>query len=144
MPTLTTHPQRDTMAAQQDSDSENSRQQSQSPYNSDTCPSSSKWMKLGAAVYRTKFNHSWKSLYPFINKVKGDPYKFFCSVCSRNESCDHQGKRDMERHVSKTLHQSNAKSLKSQSLITFPRTESSPSTAEKVTILLFYWSLFYF
>ena len=134
------------MAAQLDSDSESSRQQSQSPCDSDTCPSSSKRMKLGAAVYKTKFNHSWKSLYPFINEVKGDPYKFFCSVCSRNVSCDHQGKRDVERHVSKTLHQSNAKSLKSQSLITFPRTESesSSSTAEKVTILFYFIDLYSF
>ena len=121
MSTLTTPPQRDTMAAQLDSDSESSRQQSQSPYDSDTCPSSFKRMKLGAAVYRMKFNHSWKSLYSFINEVKGDPYNFYCSVCSLNVSCDHQGKRDVERHVSKTLHQSNAKSLKSQSLSSFPR-----------------------
>ena len=93
--------------------------------------SSSKRMKLGAAVYRTKFNHAWKGIYPFISKVKGDPYKFFCQTCSRNVSCKHQGRRDVERHISRALHESNSKSLKLQSLISFPR-ESSSSNTEKV------------
>ena len=88
-------------------------------------------MKLGASVYKTKFNHAWKSIYPFIKEVKGDPYKFFCTTCSRSVSCEHQGKRDVERHTNKQLHQNNAKSLKSQSLIIFP-TQQSSSDTEKV------------
>ena len=41
---------------------------------------SSKRLKLSAAVYRTKFNHAWKGIYPFINEVKGDPYKFLSNL----------------------------------------------------------------
>ena len=54
----------------------------------------------------------------------------FCQTCSRNVSCEHQGRRDIERYISKALHQSNDKSLKSQSLISFPRELSS--NTEKV------------
>ena len=85
-------------------------------------------MKLAASVYKTKFNHAWKSIYPFIKEVKGDRYKFFCTTCSRSVSCEHQGKRDVERHTNKQLHQNNAKSLKSQSLIIFPTKQSSSDT----------------
>uniref|UniRef100_A0A1X7T8S4 Uncharacterized protein n=1 Tax=Amphimedon queenslandica TaxID=400682 RepID=A0A1X7T8S4_AMPQE len=118
-----------------DSDSSDSERQlqSQRPCESETGVSSSKRMKIGAAIYKTKFNHSWKQEYPSISEVKRDPYKFFCTVCSRSVSCDHQGKRDVERHVSKALHQNNARSLKSQALITIPRMESSSSQSEKVT-----------
>ena len=55
----------------------------------------------------------------------------FCQTCSRNVSCEHQGRRDVERYISKALHQSNTKSLKLQSLISFPR-ELSFSNTEKV------------
>ena len=83
--------------------------------------------KAGAAAYRTKFNHSWTKVFPFVREVKGDPYKFLCTVCGRHVSCDHQGKRDVERHVGKAMHQSNANSLKAQRTISFP-SQSSPLT----------------
>ena len=75
--------------------------------------------KPGAAAYRTKFNHSWTKTWPFVREVKGDPYKFMCTTCGRQVACDHQGKRDVERHIGKAMHQANAKSLKGQSTINF-------------------------
>ena len=82
--------------------------------------------KAGAAAYRTKFNHSWTKVFPFVREVKGDPYKFLCTVCGRHVSCDHQGKRDIERH-GKAIHQNNIRSLKAQRTISFP-SQSSPLT----------------
>ena len=63
--------------------------------------------------------------------MKGDPYKFFCTTCSRSVSCEHQ---DVERHTNKQLHQNNAKSLKSQSLIIFPTKQSSSDTEKVGTV----------
>ena len=88
--------------------------------------------KAGAAVYRTKFNHSWTKTWPFVLEVKGDPYKFLCTVCGRRVACDHQGKPDVERHIGKAMHQANAKSLKGQSTINF-QAQSSPLN-EQVSI----------
>ena len=79
--------------------------------------------KAGATVYKTKFNHQWIKTFPFIREVKGDPYKFFCTVCGRQVACNHQGRRDVERHVSKALHQSNVKSLKTQSTLNFVQSQ---------------------
>ena len=99
-------------------------------------PGPSKRMKkVGAAAYRTKFNHSWTKSYPFVREVKGDPYKFLCTVCGRQVACDHQGKRDVERHAGNAMHQANAKSLKAQARISFPP-QSSPLN-EQVKLILF-------
>ena len=88
----------------------------------------------------TKFNREWTKIYPFIVSVKGDVYKFFCTpACQRKIACDHQGKRDIERHVGKNLHQSNVKAMKSQSTIQL-HTESS-ALAEKVSPLRFLFSV---
>ena len=83
--------------------------------------------KAGAAVYKTKFNHQWIKAYPFIREVKGDPYKFFGTICGRQVACNHQGRHDVE---GKVLHQSNVKSLKAQLTLSF-RPDSGP-LAEKV------------
>ena len=66
--------------------------------------------------------------------MKGDPYKFLCTTCSRSVLCEHEGKRDVERHTNKQLHQNNAKSLKSQSLIIFPTKQSSSDTEKVGTV----------
>ena len=80
--------------------------------------------KVGAAALRTKFNHSWTKMWPFVREVKGVPYKFMCTTCGRQVACD-QGKRDVERHIGKAMHQANAKSLKGQRTINF-QPQSSP------------------
>ena len=90
-------------------------------------------------TYHTKFNREWTKIYPFIVSVKGDVYKFFCTPCQRKIACDHQGKRDIERHVGKNLHQSTVKAMKSQSTIQL-HTESS-ALAEKVSPLRFLFSV---
>ena len=97
--------------------------------------------KVGAAAYRTKFNHEWTKQHPFVREVKGDPYKFLCDVCGRQISCDHQGKRDVERHIGKAMHQANAKSLRAQSTISFP-SQSSPLN-EQVIFNLYLYNLHY-
>lgn len=101
-------------------------------------PGPSKRIKFGAAVYKTKYNPSWKKDYPFIGEVKGDPYKFWCTTCSRTVSCQHQGKRDVDRHVEKQLHQNNAKSLKSQTVLSFTSKKASSPIDHKVYLCINY------
>ena len=48
------------------------------------------------------------------------------------------GKTDVERHISKTMHKSNAKSMKSQSTLNFQPVSSTIS--EKVAKLTYKWS----
>ena len=80
---------------------------------------------VGAAKYRTKFHQEWTKLYPFVQEVYDNPYKFQCTVCMRQVACDHQGKRDIERHMEKAMHQANLKQMKSQKNPGF-HLESSP------------------
>ena len=48
-------------------------------------------------------------------EVRGDPYKFLCTVCGQQVACN-QGKRDVERYIGKAMHPRN---LKGQSTISF-------------------------
>ena len=124
-----------------DSDSESDSNNESSRYSHKRMKLSGRRTKIGAAVYKTKFNHAWTKTYSFIREVKGDQYKFLCTVCGRNVSCSHQGKRDVERHVGKAMHKANAKGLKTQSVLNFhPLT--SP-VAEKVTRFMCSVSLTY-
>ena len=43
----------------------------------------------GAAIYKTKFNHSWQKKWPFLSVVKEDPHSCHCSVCNKRVSCGH-------------------------------------------------------
>ena len=42
--------------------------------------------KVGVAVYKTKFQSSWKSKYPFLSPVAHDASSFHCSVCNKDIS----------------------------------------------------------
>jgi hypothetical protein len=96
----------------------------------ETMPGPSKRAKTGAGTYQTKFKVEWKKSWPFIQEVKNDPYKFLCTLCNRQVSCGHMGKTDVERHIGKAMHKSNAKSMKSQSTLNFQPVSSTIS--EKV------------
>lgn len=58
----------------------------------------------GAFKYKTKFCMEWKKKWPFIDSVRGDPYSFRCTVCSKNLSCGHQGSTDVRDHVATKRH----------------------------------------
>ena len=98
-------------------------------------PGPSKRAKTGASTYQTKFKSEWKKTWPFLQEVKNDPYKFLCTICNRQVSCGHMGKTDVERHISKTMHKSNAKCMKSQSTLNFQPVSSTIS--EKVAKLTY-------
>ena len=55
----------------------------------------------------------------FVQEVLDNPDKFQCTVCMRQVACDHQGKRDIERHMEKAMHQANLKQMKGQATLGF-------------------------
>ena len=100
-------------------------------------PSSKRPKKArGAAVYHTKFNKDWTSTWPFIRDVQGDIYSFLCTICKKQVSCKHQGRRDVERHIEKSLHQANAKAAKSQTSLPFQPMSSALADKVYYSILL--------
>ena len=58
-------------------------------FEDETRPGPSKRAKTGAGTYQIKFKIEWKKSWPFIQEVKSDPYKFLCTICSRQVSCGH-------------------------------------------------------
>ena len=72
-----------------------------------------KW--CGAAIYKSKFQKSWKQCWPFITTVPGNPSQFYCNVCSKKLSCEHQGEADVKCHIESAMHTSNDKQLKTNS-----------------------------
>ena len=65
----------------------------------------------GAAIYKTKFNPSWQTKWPFLSVVPSDPHSCHCSVCNKRVSCGHQGERDIIRHNESKSHTKNSKGL---------------------------------
>ena len=59
--------------------------------------------------YKTKWQQVWVSKYPCI--TKNSETQAECSVCSRASSFDHQGERDVVRHLGGSDHIKRAKDL---------------------------------
>ena len=59
--------------------------------------------------YKTKWQQAWSSKYPCITKMSDTQAK--CTVCSRAFSYEHQGERDLVRHVDGLDHRKRAKDL---------------------------------
>lgn len=73
--------------------------------------------KTGAATYQTSFKKEWTAEWPFITKGSTS-HHFWCSTCRVERSCSHQGRRDIERHVSSDTHTKKVGDLKSTKQLT--------------------------
>ena len=69
-----------------------------------------KWS--GAAIYKSKFQVSWKQRWPFIAAVPDNVSQFYCNIWSKKLSCGHQGETDVKRHIESATHISNSNQLK--------------------------------
>jgi len=83
----------------------------------------------GAAGYNCVYKKAWKKEWSFITAVN-DPHSFHCAVCSRDVSCKHQGRADVERHINKNIHQNNVKRIEGQNKLPF--VSNQDPLAEKV------------
>lgn len=81
--------------------------------------------RKGAATYKTKLNKAWLKTWLFVCEVRDDALSFHCTICKRNVSCSHMGKRDVERHIGLAIHQANVKSAKSQPMLSFQLVSST-------------------
>ena len=80
----------------------------------------------GAAKYPTKFNLEWTKKWPCIVKATGGG-KFTCTICQCSVSCQHQGEKDVRRHIEGKKHCDNVKGFEKQKQIgTFFRSTSHP------------------
>ena len=87
----------------------------------------------GAAKYRTKFNPEWIKKWPCIQPCRSSNYKFTCTICRCAVSCEHQGEKDVRRHIDGKKHCSNVQGLENQKQIdSFFPSENDP-LQEKVT-----------
>ncbi len=80
----------------------------------------------GAATYKSSFNNEWTSKWPFITVGSTSSY-YWCSICRQENSCAHQGVRDVIRHIESKGHQAKQQALKSTSTV---KTFYLPVTAE--------------
>ena len=79
-------------------------------------PPPTKTRKLdGAAKYPTKFNPDWTKKWPCI--VPATKYKFRCTICQCLLSCEHQGEKDVRRHLDGKKHRDIAEALEKQQRI---------------------------
>ena len=83
----------------------------------------------GAGKYDCTFKKDWTKEWSFITAAN-DPHSFHCVICTRDVSCKHQGRADVERHINKDIHQNNTKRLEGQNKLPF-RSKQDP-LAEKV------------
>lgn len=77
----------------------------------------------GAFKYKSKFSVQWKTKWPFIASVPGNPHGFRCNICSKNLSCQHQGVADIKAHIATKSHQKCSKAFASQPRLNFRSTE---------------------
>ena len=67
-------------------------------------------------LYKTKFNHEWKDEFKFISKGVSQT-SFWCTLCRKDISCAHSGKRDVQRHMNTKAHILNTKNCSNTSQI---------------------------
>ncbi|KAK1880620.1 N-(5'-phosphoribosyl)anthranilate isomerase [Dissostichus eleginoides] len=70
----------------------------------------------GAATYRCSFKKEWSTRWPFITMGTTSSF-YWCSVCRQENSCAHQGVRDISRHVEGKGHRAKEQPLNSVSSI---------------------------
>uniref|UniRef100_H2ZU74 DUF4371 domain-containing protein n=1 Tax=Latimeria chalumnae TaxID=7897 RepID=H2ZU74_LATCH len=60
----------------------------------------------------TRFQAEWTMKWPCIQPLKNDPGKALCTVCNGTFRVTHQGKRDVEKHLTGTEHERLAQMFK--------------------------------
>ncbi|KAK1892536.1 Vacuolar membrane protease [Dissostichus eleginoides] len=71
--------------------------------------------KSGAATYRCTFKREWTAEWPFI--TLGTTSYYWCSICRHENSCAHQGKADVIRHIKSKGHRAKEQAIQSTTTI---------------------------
>lgn len=73
----------------------------------------------GSFKYKTRFQPEWTKEWPFIRSAPGKESFFTCTVCKKEVSCAHQGKKDVQRHNESATHIKFASALNKQPKLNF-------------------------
>ncbi|XP_033932843.1 uncharacterized protein [Pseudochaenichthys georgianus] len=73
-------------------------------------------VKSGAATYRCTFKREWTAEWPFITIGTTTSY-YWCSICRHENSCAHQGKADVIRHMKSKGHRAKEQAIQSTTTI---------------------------
>ena len=88
--------------------------------------------KSGAARYLTIFQTEWSKEWSFIKKGSSNHY-FWCDICRVERCCGHQGRTDVERHISSDGHAKKTKDIRTNQQLKsfFP---SAPSVNSMIAL----------
>ena len=84
------------------------------------------------AKYPTRFNPAWSRTWRCIQPSVVS-FKFKCTVCDYQISCEHQGEKDVKRHLESQKHKANIKALNNQLRVTSFFKATADPIHEKVT-----------
>lgn len=92
----------------------------------------------GSFKYKIRYQNEWTIEWPFIRSAPGKDSFFTCTVCRKEVSCAHQGKKDVERHIQSSTHGKLAAALKQQPKLIFFQSQDDTviKTEVKFTHLL--------
>ena len=82
---------------------------------------------------KTRFSQDWTKKHPCIVEDLSKNGNVICKLCSKSFCITHQGYRDIERHLSSSLHRKIAREMVLQPRITDSFSSISESSAGKVT-----------
>ncbi len=68
--------------------------------------------RSGAATYRCTFKREWTAEWPFITVGTTISY-YWCCICRHENSCAHQGKADVIRHIKSKAHHTKEQTIQS-------------------------------
>ena len=94
-----------------------------------------KWS--GAAIYKSKFQVSWKQRWPFIAAVPDNVLSFIV-ISVQKLSCGHQGETDVKCHIESATHTSNSNQLKTNCKLTSLLQPERKVLQDKVYTLYFH------
>ncbi|CAL8242182.1 unnamed protein product [Merluccius merluccius] len=98
----------------------------------------------GAATYRCSFKKEWSARWPFITMGTTSSF-YWCSVCRQENSCAHQGVRDISRHVEGKGHRAKEQALNSASSVAHfytPATSVGGMSVQEAKMTKFIMKLF--
>lgn len=58
----------------------------------------------GAAKYKSSYKTSWEYMFSFVTVSQLSKYYFYCTICRKDVSIQHQGIKDVARHADGKKH----------------------------------------
>lgn len=89
----------------------------------------------GSFKYKSRFQKEWTAEWPFVHAAPGKDCYFTCTVCKKEVSCAHQGKKDVTRHIDSATHVKLASSIKKQPKLNFVQAKDEKVISAEVKMV---------